>query len=764
MPGHGPSVHSCIVDGFPSALQDRFRPLRHLGAGAMGTVFLAEDLQLAREVAIKLVHDASNPELRDRFLREIESLARVRHPNVMQVYDWGLAEGSPYLVIEYLDGQSLESASRCDLLSLARQLADALDEVHRRGLVHRDLKPANVMLCRDGRAVLTDFGLVRNLDRTQMTATGNVVGSLGYLGPEVLRCGTATAATDWYALGATLYVLAEGQLPYTTSQVMEAAQGAHYPPPHLQRTPSISPLGRAVMALLEDDPERRPRSRAALEALLTGDQTAAGSPPQTPMSRPGGRPWVLVALLLSLALAGAWLGPRSLGPPHPAATPSQATAPAPTAPPFDADYPRRVREELSNVAELMVRPDGEVSEPPDGTPPAGWHGLLDGDPVRFARALPHLPELARFHAFLAQGGAAEDLPRLLREGLEVTDSWYQRRGLLPPFGPYLTPAPGGPALPHPLLRTDGMPADIRSPTGWLGELARSHRLASAFMDACLEELPSLASRLADSEPDAAAILTVSSLRGVPSSLSSLIRDLYRGASTRRFVATWLRPGQTHLLRLLHAAGRTTREGGLRAEVAGLAGWIAPHALKPLYCGAPAYLPLASMLGPRPETAAGWALWTGTLVARMDIQDLVVGRPFAQESLEAFRDAWPRALEEVDEAVPTTVQRWSLVLSAALDDMRRHDLEDRLAATVATHAPRLRRLGASAGAAWLQLLQAWAEDDLVLGHEDLVRMREAIEASRPLWPASLTAPGPNPLRRLEQALAGGAEGPAAAPPR
>ena len=176
-----------MLEGFPPGLRDRFEPRRVLGKGAMGTVYLATRLSDGGEVAVKVVRERGSATLRDRFLREAKSQARLEHPHVLRIFDWGEDAGDPFLVMEVLEGRSLELGPvDYDPLAVMLEIAEGLEAVHGAGLVHRDLKPANVFLCRDGRAVLTDFGLVRDPDLTALTATGQVVGSLGYLPPEVL--------------------------------------------------------------------------------------------------------------------------------------------------------------------------------------------------------------------------------------------------------------------------------------------------------------------------------------------------------------------------------------------------------------------------------------------------------------------------------------------------------------------------------------------------------------------------------------------------
>ncbi len=208
-----------------------------LGAGGMGEVYKARDTRLGRTVAIKVLpeHLAASPELRQRLEREARAVSSLSHPNVCALYDLGRDQGVDFLVMEYLEGESL--ARRLgkgplptdELLRIAVQIADALDKAHRSGIIHRDLKPGNIMLTRDG-AKLLDFGLAKaervleGGDATvsptlsqPLTAAGTILGTYQYMAPEQLEGKEADPRTDIYAFGAVLYEMATGRRVFEAS-------------------------------------------------------------------------------------------------------------------------------------------------------------------------------------------------------------------------------------------------------------------------------------------------------------------------------------------------------------------------------------------------------------------------------------------------------------------------------------------------------------------------------------------------------------------
>ncbi|MBW3609808.1 MAG: serine/threonine protein kinase [Actinobacteria bacterium] len=235
----------------------RYRLARRLGAGGMASVWLAHDDRLDRPVAIKVISDtlAGEERYRERFDREARAAASLSHPNIVPVYDYGVHDGHPFLVMEYVPGGSLSDLLRSptpaplDVVELARQLLSALDCVHRAGLVHRDVKPANILLDASARARLTDFGIAQPEDATSLTQTGMIIGTLRYLAPEVVEGAPAAPAADLYAAGMVLREL--------TRQQPEPA------------------LASLVAALTAADPVDRPASAAAALQLLAQDAPTA---------------------------------------------------------------------------------------------------------------------------------------------------------------------------------------------------------------------------------------------------------------------------------------------------------------------------------------------------------------------------------------------------------------------------------------------------------------------------------------------------------
>jgi serine/threonine protein kinase len=254
----------------PQELASRFTDAAPLGAGAMGGVFAATDERLGRRVAVKVLHAPDADEIAIRFLREAETLARIQHPNVLAVLDHGRTAEGPYMVMELLEGAPLDKPpSDLDLLQVARDLSCGLEAVHAMDVVHRDVKPANVMWARPGRAVLIDFGLVHDPGKTALTRTGTLVGTPAYMSPEILMGESLSASSDWYALGITLYELAEGKRPYGMEDINRIFANEGLPPLEFSRLAEDSPLRHLILALTAHDPEDRPASSAAIEEILT---------------------------------------------------------------------------------------------------------------------------------------------------------------------------------------------------------------------------------------------------------------------------------------------------------------------------------------------------------------------------------------------------------------------------------------------------------------------------------------------------------------
>ncbi len=189
----------------PEPLRRRYRVDRLLGSGGFGTVVAATDLELDRPVAIKLLRQQQPDSTASRrFEREARALAGLSHPNVLAVFDSGRSETGPFLISELLEGEPLSCLGPgATLRSAMLAVAEGLEAVHRADLLHRDVKPENIVLTRDGRVVLIDFGLVHDPASTRLTSTGVMVGTLPYMAPELLAGREATPGSDWYAWAAS---------------------------------------------------------------------------------------------------------------------------------------------------------------------------------------------------------------------------------------------------------------------------------------------------------------------------------------------------------------------------------------------------------------------------------------------------------------------------------------------------------------------------------------------------------------------------------
>src|SRR5919109_4314259 len=253
----------------------RYRILRKLGAGGMANVYLAEDEDLGRRVAIKILNDRyANDELFvERFRREAKSAAGLSHPNIVSIYDRGEAEGTYYIAMEVIEGRSLKEliltrgALPVDTaIGYAKQLLEALRFAHRHGIIHRDIKPHNVLVSADQhvkanepRLKVTDFGIARH-GASQMTEAGSIMGTAQYLSPEQARGAPVTASSDLYSLGIVLYEMLTGKVPYGGESAIEIAMkhlnDAPKPPSALR--PDIPPaLDDVVLRSLAKVPEDR---------------------------------------------------------------------------------------------------------------------------------------------------------------------------------------------------------------------------------------------------------------------------------------------------------------------------------------------------------------------------------------------------------------------------------------------------------------------------------------------------------------------------
>jgi hypothetical protein len=382
----------------------------------MAAVWAAEDTLLERDVAIKLLHPqfVADAEFLERFRREARSAARLSHPNIVPIYDVGedAETHSPFIVMELVDGGNLKDVIRRaqrvadnEIRSIGATLAAALEYAHGRGIIHRDVKPQNVLVGGDGRPRLTDFGIAQAMTGSGLTRTGAVMGSVHYIAPELVRGKPATPQSDLYALGAVLYELATGRVPFDGETDLAVALA------HVEGTPAapralnahISPaLEATILRALAKAPEQRFLSGAELAGALRRSNgvvsraaaaegatqriptvavpprrtLAAPAPPArrtTRPQRPRGASGGVLALLLAMAAVLVALGAGFFGlatlsregvvPPGPTAGPSP-TPLAPTAAPKPAALPSATPAPAPPTPE----PPSPTPVPPSATP------------------------------------------------------------------------------------------------------------------------------------------------------------------------------------------------------------------------------------------------------------------------------------------------------------------------------------------------------------------------------------------------------------
>ena len=359
----------------------RYRLERQIGRGGSGTVHLALDEVLGRQVAIKrigLVPGSDDGEL-ERAEREARLAAALNHPHVVSVFDLVNEDDVRWLVMEYVDGVTLSERVRAsgpldaaDAATLLSQTADALVEAHGHGIVHRDVKPSNIMIAH-GAAKLNDFGIARSDDDASLTQTGLVTGSPAYLAPEVASGSSATAASDVWSLGATLYHAVTGSPPYDVGDNLIGAlyKIVHEDPPRL---PDDHELAGLLSVMMHRDPEQRwpmPRVRDELLRVARGQRSTVAVAPVVPAppeqtgvlplapTPTAARPardrlrWAWVAAAAALAVAAIVTAYVLAGRDTPEALPSSGTVARPESSPTNEPQPSASQASAEDTKEQM---------------------------------------------------------------------------------------------------------------------------------------------------------------------------------------------------------------------------------------------------------------------------------------------------------------------------------------------------------------------------------------------------------------------------
>jgi len=299
-----------------------YRILEKIGQGGMGEVFLADDTSLHRKVALKFLPPEMQQDAaaRKRFLREARSAAALDHPYICHINEVGESDGQDFIVMEYVEGQSLKDKldqgplPLDDALPTAIEVAEALEAAHTKGIVHRDIKPANIMLTQTGHAKVMDFGLAKQIvpcgriasaeeTVTALTSDGSTVGTLAYMSPEQLRSQSADARSDIWALGVTMYEMAAGARPFHGQSGFELTSAIVNQAPRPLPSQVPAELGAVIERCLEKEPGKRYQQAGELRAALEAIQAGTAAPWTAWRYRLGRRPWVMMAGALAIIAA-----------------------------------------------------------------------------------------------------------------------------------------------------------------------------------------------------------------------------------------------------------------------------------------------------------------------------------------------------------------------------------------------------------------------------------------------------------------------------
>jgi serine/threonine-protein kinase len=329
-----------------TVIDDRYKVISRLGAGGMADVFLAEDMQLGRKVALKLLHRrfAEDPGFVERFRREAQAAAGLQHPNVVSVYDRGSYDDTYYIAMEYLPGRTLKQLIRDEApldpvraIDITIQILKAARFAHRRGVIHRDLKPHNVIIDESDHAKVTDFGIAR-AGASDMTETGSIMGTAQYLSPEQAQGLAVSESSDLYSIAVVLYEMLSGRVPFDADAAVTIAlkHVSEAPPAISTINPNVPPeLEQVVMWALNKNPSDRPKDADEFVAALEQAKAVI-------VSGTGGQRTASIAALSAGAASSTPLRATDYLPPRAEPWPVTATdVPGPDEPDEDQDENRR---------------------------------------------------------------------------------------------------------------------------------------------------------------------------------------------------------------------------------------------------------------------------------------------------------------------------------------------------------------------------------------------------------------------------------------